>query len=254
MIEVDDQAVRQRDQRTEFRDVGDTVEDPHLDRAQVRRRPDVPTDLVDVVDDAGLLLVVHEAFEVRPLLKVEGQPRRGQLLKHHRSVAGIPGVTAVPKRRRRRKGQQVWVLVQQRGDDRHHLVGRRHADVHVHAPDQHLPSPPLGALDQFGIARGVGEFLRRPLRERVCAGTEQLHAAVPHDAARRAERLPQVVHGLARGAADAGHHFDGVAQQFLVHARVFADLGDHRGGFVAQVAGLRVDERELPLDAERRPW
>ena len=38
--------------------------------------------------------------------------------------------------------------------------------------------------------------------------------------------------------ADAGDDLDGVAQQFLVYVRVFAEFGDHRGGFVAQIAGL----------------
>lgn len=125
--------------------------------------------------------------------------------------------------------------------------------MHVHTPDQHLPSPPLGALDQLSVARSGGELLGGPLRERMCAGAEELHAPIPHDAPRRAQGLPQVLHRFARGLADAGDDLDGVAQQFLVHTRVFADLGDHRGGFVAQVAGLRVDERELPLHPDGRP-
>ena len=33
---------------------------------------------------------------------------------------------------------------------------------------------------------------------------------------------------------------------------VLADVGNHRGGFVGQVAGVRVDEGELPLHAQRR--
>ena len=85
------------------------------------------------------------------------------------------------------------------------------------------------------------------------ARAEQLHAAVAHDAARRQQRVAQVVHRLPGVVADAGDDLDGVAQQFLVHARVFTDLGDHRGGLVAQVAGLGVDEGELPLDADGRP-
>ena len=85
------------------------------------------------------------------------------------------------------------------------------------------------------------------------ARAEQLHAAVAHDAARGQQRGAQVVHRLAGVVADAGDDLDGVAQQFLVHVRVFADLGDHRGRLVAQVAGLGVDERELPFDADGRP-
>ena len=61
------------------------------------------------------------------------------------------------------------------------------------------------------------------------------------------------VHRLAGVVADAGHHFDRVAQQFLVHVRGFADLGDDGSGLVAQITGVTVDEGELPLDADRRP-
>jgi len=53
--------------------------------------------------------------------------------------------------------------------------------VHVHSPDEHLAAPPLGALDQLGVSRRVGQFLCRPTRERVGARTEQLHAALPDD-------------------------------------------------------------------------
>jgi hypothetical protein len=93
---VGNQAVRQRDQRAELTQVGHTVTDPHLDRAQVRRRPDVPTDFVDVIDDSGLLLVVDETFELRPGLELERQPGGGQLLEHHRPIAGVSGVHARP--------------------------------------------------------------------------------------------------------------------------------------------------------------
>jgi hypothetical protein len=87
----------------------------------------------------------------------------------------------------------------------------------------------------------------------VRARAEQLHPAFAHDGPHYAEGAPQVVHRLACVIADTGHHFDGVAQQFLVHVRGFADLGDHARGLVGKVTGLVVDQRELPLDAYGRP-
>lgn len=131
-VQVDHQAVRQRHQRGQLVQVGHAVADPHLQRAQVRGRPDVPTDFVDVVDDAGLLLVVDEALELRPGLELERQPGGGQLLEHHRPVAGVARVHPGPPRRGRRQRQQVRVVVQQRRHDRHHLVRRGDPDVHVH--------------------------------------------------------------------------------------------------------------------------
>ena len=124
----------------------------------------------------------------RPRLELERQAGRRQLLEHHRPVARVAGVLAVPPRRRRRQRQQVRVVVEQRRDDRHHLVRRGDPDMHMHTPDQHLAAPPLGALDQLGVARRVGQLLRRPLRERVRARAEQLHAAVVHDLPDRAQR------------------------------------------------------------------
>jgi len=123
----------------------------------------------------------------------------------------------------------------------------------MHTPDQHLPTPPLGALDQLGVAGCVGELLGGPLCERVGPGTEQFHAAIPDDAPSGAQGLAQILHRLTRVVTDAADHLDRIAQQFLVHARVFADLGDDRGGFVAQVTGLRIDQSELPLHTEGWP-
>ena len=187
-------------------------------------------------------------------LELERQPRGRQLLEHHRPVARVAGVLAVPVRRRRRQRQQVRVLVEQRGDDRHHLVRRGDPDVHVHAPDQHLTAPPLGALDQLGVARRVGELLP-PTTPRT--GGCPRRTAPSRGRARPAATVPSVPRrssiASAGVVADAGDDLDGVAQQFLVHVRVFADLGDDRGGLVGQVAGLGVDERELPFDTDGRP-
>ena len=85
-------------------------------------------------------------------------------------------------------------------------------------------------------------------------GAEQLHPAVANDIARGRQRRPQIVHRVRHGIANAGDDLDGIAQQFLVHVRVvLAELLDHLGGHVAHVAGLGVDERELPLDPKGRP-
>ena len=125
--------------------------------------------------------------------------------------------------------------------------------MYVHAPDQHLSAPPLGALDQLGVPRRVGELLCRPLRERVGARAEQLHPAAVYRRAHRGQGGAQIGHRVAGVLADTGDDLNGVAQQFLVHMRAFADLGDDGRGLVAQIAGDGIDERELPFDADGRP-
>ena len=92
--------------------------------------------------------------------------------------------------------------------------------MHMHAPDQHLPSPPLSAFDQLRVARGVGEFLGRPLRERVGAGAEQFHAALAHHRIGGGQRRMQIVHRLGHIVTDPGDHLNGVAQQLLMHAGI----------------------------------
>ena len=47
-------------------------------------------------------------------------------------------------------------------------------DVHVHAPDEHLAAPPLGAVDQLLVAVALGELLGRPVREGVRARPEEV--------------------------------------------------------------------------------
>ena len=60
-------------------------------------------------------------------------------------------------------------MVEQRGQHRHHPLLLRQADVDVDSPDQHLPPPPLGAVDQLLVTVALGELLPRPRGERVRA-------------------------------------------------------------------------------------
>ncbi len=127
-----------------------------------------------------------------------------------------------PDRRGRRERLQVRVVVEQRGQHRHHPRPLRHADVHVQAPDQHLPAPPLGAVDQLLVAVPLGELLRGPRRERVRARAEQVDAQLVGRTGTTTASVSRrsVIASLDR-LADAGDDLDGVAEQLLVQpARV----------------------------------
>ncbi|SKN32568.1 Uncharacterised protein [Mycobacteroides abscessus subsp. abscessus] len=125
--------------------------------------------------------------------------------------------------------------------------------MHVHAPDQHLPSPPLRPGNQLVVSRRIGELLRGPAGEGVCTGTEQLHAHGLHDRTNGGQGCLQVVHRLADRPADTRHHLDGVTQQLLVDVRCFTDGREYRGRRIGEVPGLGVNERELPLNPQRGP-
>jgi hypothetical protein len=151
----------------------------------------------------------------------------------------------------------VAVVGQHRRADGQHLVAVLDAHVHVHPVDEHLAAPPLGAVDQRLVALLVGDALVVPLGERVGAGAHQLDPQRVGDAADLLDRPLQVRPRLLDRAADARDHLDGVEQELLADQGVLAatlgrDRVEHRLGDLPQVAGIGVDQRELPLDSDRR--
>ena len=91
-------------------------------------------------------------LELLPGVELEGQAGSRQLLEHQRPVGRVAGVDARPDRGGRGQRLQVGVGVEQRRQHRHHPLLLGQPDVHVHAPDQHLAAPPLGAVDQLLVA------------------------------------------------------------------------------------------------------
>ena len=222
VLEVHHETVGERHESTELAHGGHAVAHPHLEGAQARRRADVPADLADLLDDAGLHLGRHEPFELRPGLELERQARGGQLLEHHRPVGGVAGVEPGPDRRGRRERLEVRVLVEQRAQHGHHVVGVPDPDVHVHAPDEHLPPPPLRPGDELLVAVPRRQLLLRPLGEGVCAGGEEVDAQVSRRRSGAGRACGAGRPSPPRRAAHTGDDLDGVAQQLLVQPRTAA--------------------------------
>ena len=148
------------------------------------------------------------------------------------------------------------VGVEQRRQDRHHPVALGHPDVHVHAPDEHLAAPPLGAVDELGVAVPLGELLVRPVGEGVRARAEEVDAR-----ARRPPASPRA--SVSRRSAIASAtvpHTPVTISTVLRSSSLCSRVGSRQprtgereeiGGGVGQVPGGLVDERELPLHAQR---
>ena len=141
--------------------------------------------------------------------------------------------------------------VQQRQD------GLRCRDPHVDVDPEndHLSSPPAGAVDQGGVARAGGDLLLVPAGGRVRAGAEQLHAEPVGHVSDGVQGLGQVVRRLLGGAADPRHQFDGIHEEFAgrparAQLRGLPDACEQLFGERAQFARRRVDDPQLPLDAE----
>jgi len=96
------------------------------------------------------------------------------------------------------------------------LVAAVQADVDVHTVDDHLPAPPLGAVDQLGITGLVRHRLQLRRAERVASGAKEFHAHGIGDFADGGQGTAEVLLGFSGGLADAGHQFNRVQEQFLL--------------------------------------
>ncbi len=260
--EVIDQALRQRGDRPDLLQGGKSVADPHLDGAEIRHRPDVPADFVRDVDHAGGEHVRHVLLVLFPGGELEGEPGRRELLEHQRALGSVTGIFTIPERRRRRERLEVREIVDQSIQYGQRLGPLVQSDVHVDAVDHHLPAPPLGAVDQGGVACLVRDCLCFDGAEGMRTGTEKFDAEWFSDFADRVHRPGQVCLRLGHGGADASDELDGVGEQLLLDVRVLVvvlefrvllpDAAEHliRGGH--ELAGFAIHQCQFPLNAEGR--
>jgi hypothetical protein len=132
--------------------------------------------------------------------------------------------------------------------------------VHVHAEDLQSAGEPLHVLDQLRVPRVRADLLRGPVGERVGARAHQPEAAALGRVADLLDRRGEVADGFVGGRADTGDDLDARLEQLVLGLRVLAamgrpELGEDLARRTAgrQLAGLEVDELELPLDAEAGP-
>lgn len=119
-------------------------------------------------------------------------------------------VSPPPEGRGRRERLQLCEHREQCTHDGEHLVAGFDADVYVNAKDQHLPPPPLGAIDQGRVALLIGDLLVVPACERVSPRAHEFHAKRVSDGADLRDGAFQVEGGAADGLVHSRDHFDGV--------------------------------------------
>jgi hypothetical protein len=133
-----------------------------------------------------------------------------------------------------------------------------HADVHVHPEDLQLLGHPLVALDQHLVALAGRDPLRRPVRRRVRTGAEHAKVAPGRGGLDLGHRLGQVGPGLRHRRAHAGDHLDAGLQQLVLGLRMLdplgrGQLGQDLVGARGQLAGVEIDQLQLPLDPDAGP-
>ena len=136
------------------------------------------------------------------------------------------------------------------------------AHVDVNAVDDHLASPPLGPLDQFGVALFVRDGLQQGRAEGVAAGAKHLDAHGVGDFTDGGEGTAEVFFGVLDRLADPGDEFYGIEEQFALDMGVFVVLIEVRvvcGHALQDVVcdGYQfpcacIDERQLPLHTQCR--
>ena len=102
-------------------------------------------------------------------------------------------------------------VVGQRVNKRQNLIAGVNAHVHVHTVNDHVAAPILGAFDHTLIAFLRHNRLVSPVGEGERAGGVELNTQLIGDVAQSIRQILQLAARLSDGAADAGHHLDGVS-------------------------------------------
>ena len=100
----------------------EAVADPDLDGAEVRVGADVPPDLADRLDRAGVDQRNHQPLELGPVPEAVRQPGRRQALEDLDAARGQAGVGVAEERRARRQRQEMRQVRGQRVEDRDRLL------------------------------------------------------------------------------------------------------------------------------------
>src|SRR5881628_1183269 len=233
-------------------DAGRCVADTELDGRVERVRPQVPPDLLPIVD----ALRLHQELDVVLELVVRGEVRWDAGPREARPddlpVRLETGLAREPEGTRRGDREQVRQEVARlvHGLDAALAVGDAHVDVQ--AEDEELADDVLQLLLEHLVALVLGDLLVLPVGERMRARRGDAQAG---RAQQRRERAAQLQHLLPRFAdvgADLRPHLDDRLHHLGLHA--VAEVRPRRGEERVDVAlqlPLAVDDLELLLDADR---
>ena len=143
------------------------IADAELDGVEEWMRPDVPPDLLRVIDAVGLDQQLDEVLVLAPARKIVGDVGARELVEHLAAIGLQPGVHAEPERRVGRQRQHVR---QEIARVIHHVDRRLailDADVHVQAENQVRARHQLHVFDDLVVALVGIDVLRAPVGKRM---------------------------------------------------------------------------------------
>ncbi len=226
------------------------VHDAHFQGAEMRAGADVPVDVVDAFDDAGVQHGVMKLFECLPCVEVGRDVVVAAGGQHAVPVGGEPGVLAMPERRVGRQGDQYRKIDLEFAHEPERLVAARHAQVHVGC-EGHLVVAEQARLAFHGQVARLRRDSGRAPAEGVGAGTTQLHAQFPAAQLHVGDQCTHVPFQSGSIPARVGGNLDGV----LDHLRLDVDTArvelHERHDAVDQVHGVAVDQLEFHLHPDR---
>src|SRR5258708_15957244 len=118
---------------------------------------------------------------------------------------------------------------------------------------------PLHLFDEFGIALNGHHLCIPPVTEGMCSGAGQHRTAHIRDPLKLSDCRGKVPLCLRHGATDPGHDLHRGLHELIVDPGRYAALTrtdqrrDDLARVLAQQLAARIDELQLPLDAQRRP-
>ena len=217
-------------------------------------RPDIPPDLLRVVDAVGLDQQVDEVFELAVARKAVRDIRARKLIEDLRAIALEPRLHPAPERRVRGERQDVRQKVAHRIHDADRRFAVLDAHMHVQTEDQVGARHQLQILNHLGVARVRIDLLRAPVGKGMRRSGHQHQVVLLRQLDHLPPQIEEVLARLLDRSADARAHLD----HRLVHLGLDAlfqpplALGQHLGRDVrAQIARHRIDGLVFLFNADR---
>ena len=206
-------------------------------------RPDIPPDLLGVVDAVGLYQQIHEALVLAPAREVIRNVGAREFVEHLAAIGFEAGVHAQPERRIGGERQNVRQEVARRV---HQVDGRLavlDADVHVQSEDQIRARDNLHVFHDVQVALVGINLLLAPVCERMRPAGRQAQPARLGESYHVAPQPDQLVSRLFDVVTDARAHLD----HRLVHFGLNGFLQDRLAlgddlhvDMRPQIAGFRI--------------
>src|SRR5687768_6441698 len=243
--------LRERRDAERLLDLCRRVAHAELDRRVERVRPQVPPDLLAIVD----ALRAHEQLDVVLVLVPRGElgrdPGAREALPDDLAVRLEARAAREPERTRAREREEMRQEVARLVHDLEAPLPVRDPDVDVQAEDEELADDVLQLLLEHLVAVVLGHLLLLPVGERMRARGDEAQSLGTQEGRQRAAQLEDLLARLGDVGADLRADLDDRLHHLALHALAEARRrhGEERLDVALQLA-VAIDDLELLLDPD----